>query len=50
VLVIVNKSGRFLLLPNVPSDLSLLASGIRACSAGEMPEVPKGQGLGPLAR
>ena len=26
---------------NVPSDLSLLASGIRACSAGEMPEVPK---------
>jgi hypothetical protein len=37
-------------LPNVPSDLSLLASGIRACSAGEMPEVPKGQGLGRLAR
>ena len=27
--------------PNVPSDLSLLASGIRACSAGEMPEVPE---------
>ncbi|MCK9590292.1 MAG: hypothetical protein M0Q93_13150 [Terrimicrobiaceae bacterium] len=26
---------------NVPDDLSLLASGIRACSAGEMPEVPK---------
>ena len=38
------------LLPNVPSDLSLLASGIRACSAGEMPEVPKGQGLGRLVR
>jgi len=36
-------------LPNVPSDLSLLASGIRACSAGEMPEVPKAQGLGRLA-
>ena len=34
-------------LANVPSDLSLLASGIRACSADEMPEVPKGQGLAP---
>jgi hypothetical protein len=31
----------FISLPNVPDDLSLLASGIRACSAGEMPEVPK---------
>gem|GEM_PF-4183211 len=40
----------YIILPNVPSDLSLLASGIRACSAGEMPEVPKGQGLGRLAR
>jgi len=38
------------ILSNVPSDLSLLASGIRACSAGEMPEVPQAQGLGRLAR
>ena len=28
-------------LANVPSDLSLLASGIRACSAGDVPKVPK---------
>jgi hypothetical protein len=39
---------------NVPSDLSLLAFGIpparEAESAGGMPKVPKGQGLGPLAR
>jgi len=39
---------------NVPSDLSLLASGMaparEAESAGAMPEVPKGQGLGRLAR
>jgi hypothetical protein len=38
---------------NVPSDLSLLAFGIPpACgaeSAGGMPKVPKGQGLGRLA-
>jgi len=38
---------------NVPSDLSLLASGMaparEAESAGAMPEVPKGQGLGRLA-
>ena len=37
---------------NVPSDLSLLAFGIpparEAESAGGMPKVPKGQGLGPL--
>ena len=41
-------------VPNVPSDLSLLAFGIpparEAESAGGMPKVPKGQGLGPLAR
>jgi hypothetical protein len=40
--------------PNVPSDLSLLAFGIpparEAESAGGMPKVPKGQGLGRLAR
>ncbi|MFA6271187.1 MAG: hypothetical protein WC657_08350 [Candidatus Paceibacterota bacterium] len=32
---------RHIFLANVTDDLSLLASGIRACSAGEMPEVPK---------
>ncbi len=41
------------LFPNVPSDLSLLAFGIpparEADSAGGMPKVPKGQGLGRLA-
>ena len=41
-------------LPNVPSDLSLLAFGIpparEAESAGGMPKVPKGQGLGACAR
>ena len=41
-------------LANVPSDLSLLAFGIpparEAESAGGMPKVPKGQGLGQLAR
>ena len=39
---------------NVPSDLSLLAFGCpparEAELAGGMPKVPKGQGLGPLAR
>ena len=39
-------------LANDPSDLSLLAFGIpparEAESAGGMPKVPKGQGLGPL--
>ena len=41
-------------LPIVPSDLSLLAFGMpparEAGSAGGMPKVPKGQGLGRLAR
>jgi len=40
--------------PHVPSDLSLLAFGIpparEAELAGGMPKVPKGQGLGRLAR
>ena len=44
----------FIFFPNVPSDLSLLAFGIpparEAESAGGMPKVPKGQGLGRLAR
>ena len=39
-----------ILLPNVPDEVSLLAYGIQACPAGEMPEVPKGQGFGRLAR
>lgn len=41
---------RNLISPNAPSDLSLLASGIQARSAGDMPEVPKARGLGRLAR
>jgi len=44
---------RLISFPNVPSDLSLLAFGIpparEAESAGGMPKVPKGQGLGRLA-
>ena len=47
-------NARFIFLANVPSDLSLLAFGIpparEAESAGGMPKVPKGQGLGRLAR
>ena len=43
-----------ILLPIVPSDLSLLAFGIpparEAELAGGMPKVPKGKGLGRLAR
>ena len=42
------------MLANVPSDLSLLAFGTaparEAESAGAVPKVPKGQGLGRLAR
>lgn len=34
---------------NVPDEVSLLASGTKACSAGDVPEVPKGQGLAPSA-
>ena len=45
---------RVIFQPNVPSDPSLLAFGIpparEAESAGGMPKVPKGQGLGRLAR
>jgi len=44
MVVVVGKFGvsrEDILLPNVPDDLSLLASGIQACSAGDMPEVPK---------
>jgi len=37
-------------LPNVPGQVSPLAFGIRACSAGEMPKVPKAWGLTAPAR
>jgi len=37
-------------VPNVPDELSLLASGTKACSAGDVPEVPQAQGLAPSAR
>jgi hypothetical protein len=44
--------GVFIVFANVPSDLSLLAFGIpparEAESAGGMPKVPEGQGLGRL--
>jgi hypothetical protein len=32
---------KYIFLPNVPSDPLTLAFGIRACSEGEMPEVPQ---------
>ena len=37
-------------LANVPGQVSLLASGTQACSAGDVPEVPKAQGLAAPAR
>ncbi len=39
-----------ILLPNVRGQVSPLASGIRGCSAAEMPEVPKAWGLAAPAR
>jgi len=39
-----------ILLPNVRDDLPPLAIGIRACSAGEMPKVPKAWRLGRSTR
>ena len=42
----VTMAGAGIFYPNVPDHLSPLASGIRACSAGEMPEVPEAWGLG----
>jgi hypothetical protein len=38
---------RFILFANVPDEVSLLASGTKACSAGDVPEVPQAQGLTP---
>ena len=38
--------GEFIYFANVRDDLPPLAFGIRACSAGEMPKVPKAWGLG----
>ena len=35
--------------PNVPDEVSLLASGTKACSAGDVPEVPQAQELAPSA-
>jgi hypothetical protein len=32
---------------NVPDEVSLPASGTKACSAGDVPEVPQAQGLAP---
>ena len=37
-------------LANVPSDLSLLAFGAEGAEAASVTKVPKGQGLGRLAR
>ena len=34
-------------LANVPDEVSLPASGTKACSAGDVPEVPQAQGLAP---
>ena len=35
---------------NVPDDLLPLAFGTKACSAGDVPKVPKAWELGPSAR
>jgi len=37
-------------MPNVRGEVSLLAFGTKACSAGDVPKVPKGQGLAPPPR
>jgi len=37
-------------LANVRDEVSLLASGTKACSAGDVPEVPQAQGLAQSAR
>ena len=39
-----------ILSANVPDQVSLLAFGTKACSAGDVPKVPKGQGLAASAR
>jgi len=39
-----------ILWANVRGEVSPLAFGIRACSAGEMPKVPKAWGLAPPPR
>ena len=41
---------RHILSANVPDQVSLLAFGTKACSAGDVPKVPKGQGLAASAR
>ena len=37
-------------LANVRGEVSLLAFGTKACSAGDVPKVPQGQGLTPPPR
>jgi len=37
--------GKRIFSANVPDEVSLLASGTKACSAGDVPEVPQAQGL-----
>ena len=44
-----SKGGLFV-LPIVPDDLLPLAFGTKACSAGDVPKVPKAWELGPSAR
>ena len=41
------KHGPYFAEPNVRGEVSLLAFGTKACSAGDVPKVPKGQGLAP---
>jgi hypothetical protein len=41
---------RFIGFANVPDDLLPLAFGTKACSAGDVPKVPKAWQLGPSAR
>jgi len=48
-----NSSGvinEIYLFPNVRGEVSLLAFGTKACPAGDVPKVPKGQGLTPPPR
>jgi hypothetical protein len=44
------KVSDFPLMPNVPDEVSLLASGTKSCDSNDVTEVPKGQGLAQSAR
>jgi hypothetical protein len=46
----VTNADAFHIFSNVRDEVSLLASGTKACSAGDVPEVPQAQGLAPSAR